>query len=248
MTMSKTKIPEIYSEEYLIEEDEMSENGVQYQLVSYLVQVLLWYYHQANWYVIGNLMLIHPAIENSRHSITPDLSVFKGIEISQQRRKNMPSWRIDKNHPAPPVVFEISSDATWKYDIGMGEQQKPKIYGRIGVKEYYAYDPFQERVWQDEKRKLLGWRYDEKGELIEIMPDERGWLWSDQLDSWLGADGEYLRVYERGGAKRLTAAEAGDEARLVAESETRKEAQARRAAEARIAELEELLRHQKGEN
>ena len=274
MTMSKIKIPEIYPAEYLIEEDEMSENGVQYQLVSYLVQILLWYYRQENWYVIGNLMLIHPAIENSRHSITPDLSVFKGIEISQQRRKNMPSWRIDKNHPAPPVVLEIGSKETWDNDIKLGERQKPRIYGRIGVKEYFAYDPYEERLWEEER--LRGWKYEEEGQPQGLVANERGWLWSEELDSWLGADGDYLRLYDREGTLRLTKAEAQDEAKQVesqarqmaetkarqetearkkAEEKARKEAQsriaeakARKAAEARIAELEELLRRQGGKD
>jgi Uma2 family endonuclease len=177
--------------------------------------------------VVGDLKLIHPKIQNSRHSISPDVLVFKGIAISQEERKYMASWRIEENHPAPPVVFEISSDATWKNDIERGEQQKPAIYERIGVKEYYAYDPFHERVWQGEPRRLLGWRYEESSKPIAIIPDERGWLWSEELDSWLGADGEYLRLYDRAGNLRLTNTE---------------------AAEARILELEAQLRRAQGKN
>jgi len=234
MAMSKTKIPEINPEEYLVEEDEMSENSAQFQLILYLVQVLAYYYRVENWFVIGDMMLIYPAIENSRHSISPDVLVFKGIEISQEERKYMASWRISDNRPAPPVVFEISSDATWRNDIERGEQQKPNIYGRIGVKEYYAYDPFKERVWQGEPRRLLGWRYEESGKLIALEPDKRGWLWSEELDSWLGEAGEYLRLYDQNGVRRLTEAEAGNEAR--------------EAAEARILELEAQLRHQQDKN
>ncbi len=267
--MSKTKILEIYPEQYLVEEDEMSDNSAQFQLMVYLVQVLAYYYRLENWFVIGDMMLLHPSIRNSTRQITPDVLVFKGIEIGQEERKYMSSWSISDNRPAPPVVFEVSSEKTWKNDIRLGEWQKPRLYGQIGVSEYFAYDPFKERVWQGEEHRLLGWRYDEQGQPIALIPDKRGWLWSDELESWLGSDGENLRLYNRDGQQRLTGFEAEAQARLVAEEQTKAEIQAklaetqarqlaeeqvrkaneaRRAIEARLAEVEELLRRQMGEN
>jgi len=237
MAVSRTRIEELYPEEYLVEEDDMSDNTAQTQLMLYLIQVLSWYYRLQNWFVIGNLQIKHPAIRNSQNKISPDVLVFKGIEIDQQSRDYMGSWRVDKTHPPPPVVFEIGSEDTWENDIELGERQKPKIYGRIGVREYYAYDPSPKRLWRG-KPRLLGWRYNEQGEPIALTPDERGWLWSEELDSWLGAAGNYLRLYDQNGLQRLTGREAEEQARQqeekarkAAQAKARKEAEARKAGE-----------------
>ncbi len=144
-----------------------------------------------------------------------------------QARQNLTSWNIGPGQATPPVVFEVSSQSTWHSDIWAGEQRKPAIFGRMGVKEYFAYDPHDPPVWSSTNgRRLLGWRY-EKGEGIELQPDEQGRLWSEELNSWLKAEGKYLRLYDRQNNLRLTETE---------------------AAQQRIAELERQLRELKGAN
>jgi hypothetical protein len=76
----------------------------------------------------------------------------------------------------------------------------------MGVKEYFAYDPNDPQYWRDKSRRLRGWRLS-GDQLQELKPDERGWLWSEELDSCLGADGEFLRLYDKPGNMRLTKAE-----------------------------------------
>jgi Uma2 family endonuclease len=205
MALQKTDL-ELFPEEYLLEEDEMGESNAQFQLIRYLVAVLEWLFHIENWYIAGNLELYHHTVKNSQNKITPDISVFKGIIISPEARRTMSSWTVG---PAeiPPVLFEISSASTWRSDIVGGEDNKPAIYGRLGVKEYFAYDPNEPAVWRATRgRRLLGWRY-EKGNPVEILPDGSGRLWSNELNSWLVADGPMLQLYDRDNNLRLTEGE-----------------------------------------
>jgi hypothetical protein len=215
---------DFFPEEYLLEEDDMGESNAQFQLIRYLVEVLEWLFRVEKWYIAGNLELYHPEVRNSQSKITPDVSVFKDIQISLQERQSLISWNIGPGQTTPPVVFEISSQSTWHSDIWAGEQRKPAIFGRMGVKEYFAYDPHEPPVWSGTNgRRLLGWRY-ENAEPIEIQPDEQGRLWSEELNSWLKTDGKYLRLYDRESNLRLTESE---------------------AAHQRIAELERQLRELK---
>jgi len=73
--------------------------------------------------------------------------------------------------------------------------------------------------------------------MVELVPDAEGRLWSNQLDSWLVPDGDYLRLYDRNNQRRLTQTEAEVAAREAADK--RVELEARRAnAEARRANAE----------
>ena len=231
MALTDTELA-VYPQEYLIEEDEMSESAIQFYLIKYLAELLEWYYRFGNCYVTGNLELYHPAITNSQHKITPDVLVFIGVVISPEERRRLTSWNIP-NRGAPSVVFEISSRSTWEGDIQNGTDQKPAIYGRIGVREYWAYDPNDPAVWSGvEGRRLMGWRYDEAGQPHRIEEDERGWCWSTELDSWLAPDEEHLRLYDQAGQLRLRAKEAEAIARRAEQQARQAQKQAQRQAQA----------------
>ena len=227
----------IYPEEYLVEEDEeMSESAAQFFLIKYLVEVLEWYYQMTKCLIIGNLELKHPAILNSQHKITPDILVFLDKVLPRPQIRQLTSWKVVEQG-APALVFEVCSRSTWPTDIGSRSSDKPSVYGRIGVKEYWAYDPNDPAVWPNVNgngRRLMGWRYDAVGQPQPIVPDERGWYWSELLESWLVEDGELLRLYDRAGQPRLegkAAAALERAARLKAERAERAEQQARLKAE-----------------
>ncbi|MDQ2733010.1 MAG: hypothetical protein M3Y56_15240, partial [Armatimonadota bacterium] len=56
-------------------------------------------------------------------------------------------------------------------------------------------------------RRLRGW-YPQGGTFVEMLHDERGWLWSAGLNSWLIPDGAFLRLYDLNLEVRLTGEEA----------------------------------------
>jgi Uma2 family endonuclease len=210
--------------EYLIEEDEMGDSAAQSTLLYYLVGVLRWLYHSTGWFVAPNLTFYHRAIQNSQEMIAPDIAVFIGIPLSADERWELTSWDMRRGDKAcPPVVLEVSSEGTWKSDLGPGRAHKPALYGAIGVREYFAYDPNPRQVWRGPDRRRLvgqrlrGWRYGADGTPEPLPLDARGWLWSAALESWLVPDEALLRLVDRQGTPRLTQEEAESEARLQAE-------------------------------
>jgi Uma2 family endonuclease len=211
-----------FPHEYLIAEDEVGDSVAQTILLTYLGAVLAHLYRDAGWFVARNLTFFHPAIQNSQYLISPDIAVFVGLALTRQEQRRVTSWEMRpaqahaQGHPvrpSPTVIIEVSSGSTWKSDIGAGEKHKPWLYGQMGAREYFAYDPNDPPVWragnrQRLGRRLLGWRYDEAGLPQPQAPDEQGRLWSEALDSWLSPDEELLRLYDSAGALRLTADEA----------------------------------------
>jgi hypothetical protein len=115
-------------------------------------------------------------------------------------------------------------------------KHKPWLYGAMGVREYFAYDPNEPPVWRPRSgRRLLGWRYDAAGRPEDLTPDERGRLWRAELESWLAPAEELLQLYDAQGRLRLTGEEAEGRAREEAEA-------ARRRVEERLAALEQAMR------
>jgi Uma2 family endonuclease len=259
----KPAVRPFYRDEYIVEQDEMGDSGASDYLIRYLVRVLEWLYRVEQWMITVNRNHYHNAVDNSQKLIVPDIAVFKGIEIPPEQQLLITSWDMRKDDKkAPPLVIESSSQSTYEGDIE--PDKKPRLYGLIGVKEYFSYDPNNPRVWpKSYTSRLLGWCYDEKGIAHPILPNEGGWLWSEVLESWLVPDGSYLRLYDREGNIRLTEAEAEAKARQE-EAEARRreakahqaevlarqdEAKARKEAEQKIAELQrqlEELRRQSG--
>lgn len=216
---------EYYYDSHSTEEDLMGESFVHFQLMHYLFDVLHWLFRGQVCAICGNLNF-YRTCDWREVPITPDIAVIKGIPPQM-----VTSWKIWKTGVVPHVVFEIASKETWDADL----KDKPQKYAQIGVQEYYAYDPNEPRLWKDDSRRLRGWQLDRaRREMIEMVADADGRLWSALLESWLVADGEYLRLYDRDNRRRLKGEEAEAEARRAearrAEIEAgRAEAEAKRA-------------------
>lgn len=142
------------------------------------------------------------------------------------------------------MIIEASSPSTYPSDID--NDKKPRIYGLMGVKEYFAYDPNKTPIWPKRAggTRLLGWRYNEQGQPTPIKADEQGWMWSEVLEGWLKPDGLYLRLYNRNKELLLTKDKADEQA-------FKTEEKARTQVEQELAEVKrqlEELRHQQGQN
>jgi len=181
------------------EEDLMGETSVHANLVHYLMEVLKRLFRGQICAVYENLNFYQTS-NPKEYPLAPDIAVVKGVDFQHVR-----SWRVGKIGPAPQVVFEISSEETWKKDL----EEKPIKYALMGVEEYFAYDPNEPTVGRESAGRLFGWQLDRGRRAMREMPvGPGGRLWSPHLDSFPVPQGEYLRLYDRTGQQRLTQTEA----------------------------------------
>lgn len=125
----------------------------------------------------------------------PDAFIAKGVDGTRQRLSWI-AWVEDGR--LPDVIFEFLSKTTEREDFGV----KKRLYEQVfHTAEYFCIAP--------EVERLLGWRLSRKG-YVAIKPDQRGWLWSEELGLWLGAwkgmvmglaeEHTWVRFYDRDGA------------------------------------------------
>ena len=187
-----------YYDSHPTREDLVGETSLHAALVHYLMEVLKWLYRGQSCAIFENLNFYQtPNVKE--YPVAPDIAIIKGVIFRHVR-----SWRIGVYGPAPQVVFEIASEETWQKDL----YEKPIKYARMGVEEYYYYDP-NERPMSHKIGRLHGWQRDPVSGLMEDMPlRSDGNLWSYHLQSALVPQNEVLRLYDAQGNQRLTQAEA----------------------------------------
>jgi Uma2 family endonuclease len=171
----------LYFEEY------SPESIVHSELVRYLVDVLRWLFRRELCMICGNFAFF-PPLGQPDPPVAPDLAIIKGVPW-----RPLNCWRIGTTGPAPQVVFEILSDETWQKDL----EEKPDLYGRLGVQEYFAYDPTPFPLAPATRERLFGWRHDPLlHRMASLVPNADGSLWSQGLGSFLVPDERMLRLTE----------------------------------------------------
>lgn len=81
-------------------------------------------------YVSGNIFVFYNP-DNRSEKVSPDILVAFGVE--RRRRRSYRTWEEGK---APDFVLEVLSPSTWKRDL-----DKRTTYARLGVEEYFVFDP-----------------------------------------------------------------------------------------------------------
>ena len=214
--------------------------------------------HRDDVYVAGNLLIYYE--EGTQARVAPDVFVVLGSP--RRMRSSYVLWEEPK---APDFVLEITSRGT------RGEDQGPKreLYRRLGVTEYWQYDPtgdYLEPALQGLELVAgeyvrLGRRELADGTLVltsavlelELRLSERGLRFHDpvtgrDLPDLAETDAAWHREQEarqQAEQDRQRERQARDRERQVrerAEQRWQRERQARQEAEARIAELEARLR------
>ncbi len=139
---------------------------------------------------------------------SPDISIIKGVDLNKLMEQGISSYYIGIHGPVPAVTFEIVSPSTSCQLKGVANYKKG-----LNPTEHFVFAPRQFETWQgkwQEKPELGGWRGVETGQYQSVLPNGDGWLWSEQLDSWLAVDGKFLRLYDREGRLRLIETQAKD--------------------------------------
>ncbi len=197
------------------------------------IEILENYYRGQKVCVSGNL-LIYYVQGDPRTYVVPDAFVVKGIPP-----KNRRTYKLWVEGKSPEVVIETTSRKTRRKDT----KEKPELYARLGIKEYFLFDPHLEYL----DPPLQGYRL--AGDDYErIEPDAHGQLESRELGLRLRIGEGHLEFVRRDtGERLLTANERAERDAERAEREAeraeregearQRETQARLAAEAEIVRL-----------
>ncbi len=214
------------------------------------------YAHRDDVFVAADLLIYYQ--RRTKKSVAPDVFVVFGAE--NRPRHSYLLWQEPKG---PDFVLEVTSASTQDKDLG----PKRETYRRLGVREYWQYDPTGDYLKPPlQGLELIGGRYQRlpaeelaDGTLrlesevlgLEVRQEE------ERLRFYDPATGSYLlssdeeqqgRLREAAARRKAEAAQRQTEARLHDEAAARRQAEAAQSqAEARIAALEALLR-ERGES
>jgi len=173
-------------------------------------------------YVAGNLFFYYEE-GNPSAVFAPDTMVVFGVEKRQRR-----TYKLWQEHRVPDFVLEVSSKKTSTEDEG----NKMVLCRRLGVREYFLFDP--EGDYLDPR--LQGYRL-AGGQYGSVAPDDDGSIASETLGLRFRVEGESLRAVDATSGEPLLRPE--EERRARRDASRRAEKEARRAEkEARRAEKE----------
>ncbi len=156
--------------------------------------------HQANlgrndYFAGGNMFIYFSSKQvKSQDFRGPDFFVVLDVDGTKERK----SWILwEEQGRYPDVIVELISPTTANQD----KNEKKKIYEQtFRTRNYFLYDPFQ-------PESLQGWYLGLNGIYQEMVPDDRGWLWCEVLELWLGTwtgtilkeSATWARFYDREG-------------------------------------------------
>ena len=201
----------------------MAESDSQRKPLTYAVECLGHYFrNHPEVYVSGNLLIYYE--EGTRARVAPDVFVVFGA--GKEERSSYLLWKEAK---APDFVLEIASPGTWRDD----QTWKRELYRRLGVGEYWQYDPTRNYLQPPlQGLELVGGEYEPLPRWE--MADGTLAAWSEVLGLELRVAGRRLRFYDPRTGKELPDLAETDEQRREAESRAEREAAARQAAETRV--------------
>jgi Uma2 family endonuclease len=227
--VAKQPTPDIPPDELLVSEDGAPLETDWHRIeIGLFVELVNQRYAGRNDFFAGGNMFIYFSAEQARNQDFrgPDIFFVWGVSPMPLR----PYWAVWKEGGRyPNLIVELLSPSTADEDL----TTKKDVYEQtFRTPEYFCYDP--------EPRTLLGWRLNP--EVYQpLQPNDKGWLWSEQLKLWLGAwngrylnrDATWLRLYTPEGGLIPTAEELG--AQQAGEADEQ-----RHRAEAAEAELKRL--------
>jgi Uma2 family endonuclease/uncharacterized small protein (DUF1192 family) len=174
----------------------MGETDVHIDWMIRIRDILRHRYRGQQVYVGANLLVYYQEGDPSKFVVPDD---FVAKDCQPGRRRTFKIWEEGK---APDVAFEITSRSSRQED----ESYKPQVYARVGVREYFLYDPTGEYL----DPPLQGFRLHGL-DYRRIKLDRTGAIKSDQLGIALRLkDGDLVFSDARTGDELLTKAEAAE--------------------------------------
>lgn len=171
----------IFPKSDLLSDEPPMETELHLRQLMLLIQSLelLWKDRQ-DFYAFGNLTIYYsPNQRKSEYFRGPDFFVVLGV--ARKPRKSWVVWEEEGKYPH--VIIEILSDSTAETDRGL----KKEIYQEtFRTPNYFWFDP---TSLEFKGFQLMAGKYE------EIAANEQGWLWSQQLELFLGVHDSQLRFF-----------------------------------------------------
>ncbi len=228
--------PTIYIEGYPCEDDEpMAATGFHGVQINTFYDQLSRYFAINDHIYIGVDSFIYYREGDITKSIAPDVYVVFGVAKGPERR----SFYTWSEGAVPVAVFEFLSDST----VNQDRNKKVGLYlNDIGVQEYFIHQPEMKKP-----AEFLGWRGSPSGNIVEMVPDATGGIFSKVLNLWFrwkedqSTQVRLLRPYLPDGTPITTSME--EKQLREQEQQLREQEQHRRLeAEARAEEAERVVR------
>ncbi len=195
---------------------------------------------RSDFFTGGNMFVYYSSAQARNRDLRgPDFFAVLNIDGSYPRQ----GWVVwEEGGRYPDVIVELMSPSTAEVDTGL----KKRLYEQVfRTPDYFVYNPFN-------RNSLQGWHLDLASGYQPLVPNERGWLWCQTLNVWLGpwegtVDREmavWLRFYDTEGQLLLLPEEAAqlqlDRERQRAEQERQRAEQERQRAERLAAQLQAM--------
>ena len=198
--------------------------------IDLLIRLLkYWWQDRTDFYISGNLTVYYNQQQLKKRDFRgPDVFVVLGAEKRDRR-----SWTIwEEGGKYPNVVIELLSNSTASIDKGT----KKDLYQEIWrVPDYFWFHP--------ETLEFAGFHLVD-GRYAAIAPTEMGWLWSEQLELYLGIHERQLRWFTVEGQLIPLPEEQERQSKEQSQQAEAQERQSKEQAQQRAEHLEALLRSQ----
>jgi Uma2 family endonuclease len=161
------------------------ESDLHRKQIDLLIRLLEWLWRdRQDFYVSGNLTIyFSPNQKKSEDFRGPDFFVVLNAE--RKPRKSWVVWEEDGKYPN--VIVELLSSSTAATDKGLKKQIYAENFRTI---DYFWFDP--------QTLEFAGFHFvDGKYQPLEANP--QGWLWSQQLELFLGVYNSQLRFFTADG-------------------------------------------------
>ncbi len=199
------------------------------QITALLNAIKWWWRHRSDFYATGNLTFYYnPEQKTTRDVRGPDFFVVLGVD-----KRDRKSWMVwNENNRYPNLIIELLSSITAQVD----RTTKKELYqNQFQTPEYFWFDPAvpeePDTPQEFEGFRLIGGNYE------AIPRTEEGWMWSEELELYLGINEYQLRFFTPEGELVPTEAEYERQAK---EQERQRAEQAEQRAEQAQHEMEQL--------
>jgi Uma2 family endonuclease len=179
------------------------------QIILFLECLNWWWRDKTDFYASGNLTIYYSARQvKNRDFRGPDFFVVLGVE-----RRPHKSWTVwEEGGKTPNVIIEVLSESTAEVDRTLKKQLYQDV---LKVYDYLWFDP--------ETLEFAGFCL-VNGQYQPLQPTVQGWLWSEQLQLFLGIHNSKLRFFTPQGELIPSPTEAA-----LAEQQQRQQAEQRSA-------------------